>query len=91
MRSETKANRLAVRLTQTQRARIDAAAATGQTVTEFAMATLTRRAEAVLAEQHCIVSTAEAWDRLIRLLDEPPRPLPRPTERASHRAPWDAE
>jgi uncharacterized protein (DUF1778 family) len=53
-----------------------AAAARGETLTEFSVSTLVDRAEQVLADQARLVLTAEQWAQFTAALDQPARVLP---------------
>jgi uncharacterized protein (DUF1778 family) len=67
-----KDDRLHVRLTSAQRARVNqAAAAEGRTVTEFALAALAERAEHVLADRRLFGLDDVAWKSFQALLDRP--------------------
>ncbi len=73
--------RLHVRLTSTQRARVNqAAAAEGRTVTEFALAALAERAEQVLADRRLFGLDDAAWESFQGLLDRPVQAKPRLAE-----------
>lgn len=70
--SLTKADaRLNFRLTADLKRIIEeAAAATGQTVSDFAVATLTQAARRVIAEHHATRLSARDRDRVLAMLDE---------------------
>jgi uncharacterized protein (DUF1778 family) len=88
-RTQAKDNRLAVRLTSEQRARVDqAAAAEGRTVTEFAVAALSERAGHVLADRRLFPLGSEEWDRFCALLDQPVQHLPRLAELLARDPGW---
>lgn len=88
-RTQAKDNRLAVRLTSEQRARVDqAAAAEGRTVTEFAVAALSERAAHVLADRRLFPLDSEEWDRFCALLDQPVQQLPRLAELLARDPGW---
>lgn len=88
-RTQAKDNRLAVRLTSEQRARVDqAAAAEGRTVTEFAVAALSERAAHVLADRRLFPLDHEEWDRFCALLDQPVQQLPRLAELLARDPGW---
>lgn len=55
----------------------DAADLLGQTVSDFAVTTLTARAHDVVAEQRVFRVSGERWEELLAKLDE--RPTVRPT------------
>jgi uncharacterized protein (DUF1778 family) len=76
-----KDDRLHVRLTSAQRARVNqAAAAEGRTVTEFALAALAERAEHVLADRRLFELDDAAWESFQALLDRPAQAKPRLAE-----------
>lgn len=76
-----KDDRLHVRLTSAQRARVNqAAAAEGRTVTEFALAALAERAEHVLADRRLFGLDDAAWESFQALLDRPAQAKPRLAE-----------
>ena len=54
----------------------EAADLEGRNLSDFAVATLTERANAVLAEQRLFRLTGARWDELMALLDEPPQVRP---------------
>lgn len=88
-RTQTKESRLAVRLTGEQRERIDqAAAAEGRTVTDFAIAALSERAEHVLADRRIFPIDRAQWNRFVELLDQPVRSLPRLAELLARDPGW---
>lgn len=88
-RTQAKDNRLAVRLTSEQRARVDqAAAAEGRTVTEFAVAALSERAAHVLADRRLFPLDSEEWDRFCALLDQPVQQLPQLAELLARDPGW---
>ncbi len=76
-----KDDRLHVRLTSAQRARINqAAAAEGRTVTEFAHAALAEGLEHVLADRRLFGLDDAAWESFQALLDRPAQGKPRLAE-----------
>ena len=88
--SPTKQARLAVRLTPQQDALIrDAAAATGQTLTDFVMSAAVARAEEALADRRLFRLSDLAWTQFTMLLDEPGRPIPELVDLLNDPAPWD--
>jgi uncharacterized protein (DUF1778 family) len=88
-RIPAKDNRLAVRLTSEQRARVNqAAAAEGRTVTEFAVAALSERAGHVLADRRLFPLGSEEWDRFCALLDQPVQHLPQLAELLARDPGW---
>jgi uncharacterized protein (DUF1778 family) len=73
----SKDERLMVRVTRDQLGLFrDAAALQGQSVSDFAVTTLTAKAHDVLAEQRVFRLSGEGWDELLARLDE--RPTVRP-------------
>ncbi len=69
----TKDERLTVRVTHEQLDLFkDAAELQGQTVSDFAITTLTSKAHDVLAERRVFRITGERWDELLARLDERP-------------------
>jgi uncharacterized protein (DUF1778 family) len=75
MRTVTKNARLALRMTDSQKASVELAAQVlGQTVTEFAVETLTDQAATVLADQPVFSVTAAEWDQFMAALEAPAEP-----------------
>ena len=73
----TRNHRLAVRLTEWQKGTIErAASVAGGSVTDFAVHAMIDRAQEVLADQPVFEVDKQAWDEFIRVLDEPPTPVP---------------
>jgi uncharacterized protein (DUF1778 family) len=73
----TKDERLTVRVTHEQLDLFrDAAELQGQTVSDFAVTTLTSKAHDVMAERRVFRISGERWNELMSLLDE--RPVVRP-------------
>jgi len=69
----TKDERMTVRVTREQLDLFkDAADVEGRNLSDFAVATLTDRANDVLAEQRVFRLTGARWNELIALLEEPP-------------------
>lgn len=67
--------RLDVRLTREKKELIEqAAAASGQTVTEFTVSTLCRRARKVLREEQVLVLSDRDRDAFLAALENPPKP-----------------
>jgi uncharacterized protein (DUF1778 family) len=74
----TKEERMTVRVTREQLDLFkEAAEVEGRNLSDFAVATLTDRANDVLAEQRVFRLTGARWNELMALLDEPP--VVRPT------------
>ena len=69
--------RIEVRVTLEQKQLIERAAALkGRSVTDFVSMLATEEAEEVVRAQHSITLSEEAFDALLRALDERPRVLP---------------
>lgn len=82
--------RLAVRLTADQDALIrDAAAASGQSLTDFVTTAAVTRAEDALADRRVFRLDDAAWAEFTAILDRPARPVPELTRLLGERAPWD--
>jgi uncharacterized protein (DUF1778 family) len=82
--------RLAVRLTPTQDALIrDAAAASGQSLTDFVTAAAVARAEDTLADRRVFRLDDSAWEAFIAILDRPAVANPALTKLLNTPAPWD--
>lgn len=82
--------RLAVRLTPTQDALIrDAAAASGQSLTDFVTAAALVRAEDTLADRRAFRLDDGAWAEFCALLDRPAEQIPELVDLLSEPAPWD--
>lgn len=83
--------RLAMRLTPDQDALIrDAAAVTGQSLTEFVMSAAVHRAEDTLADRRVFRLDRATWLEFTELLDRPAQHVPELAELLSDTAPWDA-
>ena len=77
-RETAKAERLAVRVSASQKALLDhASRATNSTLSEFVLAAATLAAEDVLADRRRFVLPREDWNAFVGQLDAPPRSLPR--------------
>lgn len=77
-RGSAKAERLAVRVSASQKALLDRASrATDSTLSDFVLSAATEAAEDVLADRRRFVMPRSEWDAFVRLLDAPPRSLPR--------------
>lgn len=77
-RSAAKTARLAVRVNPGQKAILDEASrTTDTTLSDFVLSAATRAAEDVLADRRRFVLPRRRWDEFVRLLDAPPRTLPR--------------
>lgn len=78
LRGSAKAERLAVRVSASQKALLDQASrATGSTLSEFVLTAATEAAEDVLADRRRFVMPRQEWSAFVQLLDAPPRSLPR--------------
>ncbi|MGL5853207.1 MAG: DUF1778 domain-containing protein [Phycicoccus sp.] len=87
-----KAARLAMRLTPDQDALIrDAAAVTGQSLTEFVTMAAVTRAEDTLADRRVFRLDAAAWAEFSAILDRPARQVPELIQLLGERAPWDQD
>lgn len=82
--------RLAMRLTPDQDALIrDAAAVTGQSLTEFVTTAAVTRAEDTLADRRVFRLDDDAWAEFTAILDRPAKRIPELTRLLAERAPWD--
>lgn len=73
-----KSERLAVRVNQSQRALLtEASRAAETTLSEFVLTAATRAAQDVLADRRRFVLPRAQWNEFVKLLDAPPRSLPR--------------
>jgi len=82
--------RLAMRLTPDQNALIrDAAAVTGQSLTEFVTAAAVTRAEDTLADRRVFRLGDAAWTEFAALLDRPAKRIPELAKLLNEPAPWD--
>lgn len=89
--SRRKQARLAVRLTPDQDALIrDAAAVTGQSITDFVTAAVVSRAEDALADRRFFRLADVAWAEFTTILDQPAQRIPELAALLDERAPWDA-
>jgi uncharacterized protein (DUF1778 family) len=79
-----------MRLTPAQDALIrDAAAVTGQSLTEFVTTAAVIRAEDTLADRRVFRLSDVAWTDFAAILDRPARRIPELTALLSEPAPWD--
>lgn len=77
-RERAKTERLAVRVSASQKSLLDEASrASETTLTEFVLTAATRAAEDVLADRRRFVLPRAKWAEFARMLDAPPRSLPR--------------
>lgn len=82
--------RLAMRLTPDQDALIrDAAAVTGQSLTEFVTTAAVTRAEDTLADRRVFRLDDAAWTEFAAILDRPAKRIPELAELLNEPAPWD--
>ena len=82
--------RLAMRLTPDQDALIrDAAAATGQSLTDFVTMAAVTRAEDTLADRRVFRLDDAAWAEFSAILDRPAERVSELAKLLSERAPWD--
>ena len=82
--------RLAMRLTPEQDALIrDAAAVTGQSLTEFVMTAAVARAQDTLADRRVFRLDIAAWTEFAAILDRPAKRIPELAALLNEPAPWD--
>ena len=82
--------RLAMRLTPDQDALIrDAAAVTGQSLTDFITLAAVTRAEDTLADRRVFRLDNAAWAEFTAILDRPAQRIPELAKLLNERAPWD--
>lgn len=82
--------RLAMRLTPDQDALIrDAAAVTGQSLTEFVTSAAVTRAEGTLADRRVFRLDDAAWAEFTAILDRPAMRIPELANLLNEPAPWD--
>ncbi len=82
--------RLAMRLTPDQDALIrDAAAVTGQSLTDFVTMAAMTRAEDTLADRRVFRLNEAAWAEFTAILDRPAQRIPELAELRKERASWD--
>ncbi|WP_256839713.1 DUF1778 domain-containing protein [Ornithinimicrobium faecis] len=82
--------RLAMRLTPRQDALIrDAAATTGQSLTEFVTTAAVTRAEDTLADRRIFHLDDDAWAEFSQILDRPAQRIPELSRLLNEPAPWD--
>ena len=81
--------RLAMRLTPDQDALIrDAAAVTGQSLTEFVTTAAVTRAEDTLADRRVFRLNDAAWAEFVAILDRPAKHTPELAKLLNDPAPW---
>lgn len=84
--------RLAMRLTPDQDALIrDAAAVTGQSLTDFVTMAAVTRAEDTLADRRVFRLSDAAWTEFSAILDRPARRIPELAKLLGQRPPWDED
>lgn len=82
--------RLAVRLTPDQDALIrDAAAVSGQSLTDFVTTAAVVRAEDTLADRRIFRLDEAAWAEFSAILDRPAQRIPELAELLNEQAPWN--
>lgn len=82
--------RIAVRLTPGQDSLIrDAAAASGQSLTDFVTSAAVARAEDALAARRVFRLDDDAWAEFTAILDRPAQRIPELSALLNERAPWD--
>ena len=82
--------RLAMRLTPDQDALIrDAAAVTGQSLTDFVTSAAVTRAEDTLADRRVFRLNDAAWAEFTAILDRPAKRIPELVSLLNEPAPWD--
>ena len=82
---------MAMRITPDQDALIrDAAAVTGQSLTEFVTTAAVARAEDTLADRRVFRLDDAAWTEFADLLDRPAQRIPELVRLLNSSAPWDA-
>ena len=89
-RTRYQAARLEMRLTPSQDALIrDAAAASGQSLTEFVTSAAVTWAEDTLADRRVFRLDEKAWTEFAAVLDRPARRIPELADMVARPAPWD--
>ncbi|MFT4263703.1 MAG: DUF1778 domain-containing protein [Nocardioides sp.] len=82
--------RLAMRLTPAQDTLIrDAAAVTGQSLTDFVTAAAVSRADDILADRRVFRLDDTAWEEFAAILDRPAQAIPALITLLGESAPWD--
>jgi uncharacterized protein (DUF1778 family) len=75
--SETKSERIALRVSESQRELLyEASRASASTLSDFVLGAATRAAADVLADRTTFVLPPERWDAFVDLLDRDARPMP---------------
>jgi uncharacterized protein (DUF1778 family) len=76
--SETKSERIALRVSESQRELLyEASRASASTLSDFVLSAATQAAADVLADRTTFVLPPERWDAFVDLLDRDARPMPR--------------
>lgn len=89
--TERKQARIAVRLTPRQDSLIrDAAAVSGQSLTDFITSAALASAEDALADRQVFRLDERAWTQFKALLDRPAPPIGSLSKLLSEQAPWDS-
>lgn len=89
--ARAKTARLDLRMTPAAKSLLEqAAAARHKTVSEFVLDQSLTAAEETLADRRLFLLNDEQWAEFNRLLDAPPRDMPKLHELAARKAPWDA-
>lgn len=87
-----KNSRIGIRLTPRQDALIrDAAAASGQSLTDFVTTAAVSRAQDELADRRVFRLDPAQWSEFTAMLDRPARTIPELAEFLSTPAPWDRQ
>jgi len=90
--SRRKHSRLAMRLTPDQDALIrDAAAVTGQSLTDFVTIAAVARAEDTLADRRVFRLDDAAWAEFSAILDRPAQRVPELARLLDEQVPWETE
>jgi uncharacterized protein (DUF1778 family) len=81
---------ISMRMPEADVAMIDRAAAMrGRSRTDFVRDAAVRAAEEVVMEHRVIQMSHEGFAEFLKILDEPPEPIPEMVERLSRPAPWE--
>ncbi len=83
-------NAINLRVSPSQRARIDQAAqALGKNRSDFMLETACRAADAVLLDRRVFMLDEKSYEKFIEMLDRPPVENPRLARLLTTRAPWE--
>jgi len=86
-----KENRLSIRANASQKSMLaQAAKARHMNVSQFVLQVALTEAEQVIKSESQIHVSAEEYERLIQVMDEPPAPAPRLRAALAKKAVWDA-